>query len=44
MAQAGYRVVVLEKKPLEQVGQAIDIFHMDEVRFDQFGLPHPSGE
>jgi digeranylgeranylglycerophospholipid reductase len=44
MAQAGYQVVVLERTPLEQVGQAIDIFHMDEVRFDQFGLPHPSGE
>ena len=44
LAQAGYGVVVLEKQPLEQVGQRIDIFHMDEVRFDQFGLPHPSGE
>jgi flavin-dependent dehydrogenase len=44
LGQAGYRALVLEKQPLEQVGQRIDIFHMDEVRFDEFGLPHPTGE
>jgi digeranylgeranylglycerophospholipid reductase len=44
LAQAGLRVLVLEKQRLADVGQAIDIFHMDEVRFDQFGLPHPQGE
>ena len=44
LGQAGYRVIVLEKQPLEQIGQKIDIFHMDEVRFDEFGLPHPAGE
>jgi flavin-dependent dehydrogenase len=43
MCQAGYRVVVLEKQRLEDLGRSIGIFHMDEVRFDQFGLPHPSG-
>ncbi len=42
--QAGFRTVALERLALEQVGQAIDIFHMDEVRFDQFGLEHPSGD
>lgn len=36
LGQAGYRTIVLEKQPLEQVGQRIDIFHMDEVRFDEF--------
>ena len=44
LGQAGFRTVVLEKLALEEVGQAIDIFHMDEVRFDQFGLEHPSGD
>jgi electron-transferring-flavoprotein dehydrogenase len=44
MGQAGFQTIVLEKLQLDQVGQAIDIFHMDEVRFDQFGLEHPSGE
>ena len=44
LGQAGFRVIILEKLELGQVGQAIDIFHMDEVRFDEFGLEHPSGE
>ncbi len=44
LAQAGFQPLILEKRRLDQVGQEIDIFHMDEVRFDQFGLPHPSGE
>jgi digeranylgeranylglycerophospholipid reductase len=44
LAQAGLRPLVLERRRLDQVGQEIDIFHMDEVRFDQFGLPHPTAE
>jgi digeranylgeranylglycerophospholipid reductase len=44
LAQAGFRVLVLEKHRLADLGQEIDIFHMDEVRFDQFGLDHPQGE
>jgi digeranylgeranylglycerophospholipid reductase len=44
LAQAGLRVLVLEKQRLVDLGQEIDIFHMDEVRFDQFGLEHPQGE
>jgi digeranylgeranylglycerophospholipid reductase len=44
LAQAGLRVLVLEKRRLVDLGQEIDIFHMDEVRFDQFGLAHPEGE
>ena len=42
MCQAGYRVVVLERQRLEDLGRSIGIFHMDEVRFDEFGLPHPT--
>jgi len=44
MNQAGFQTVVLDRLALEQVGQTIDIFHMDEVRFDQFDLEHPSGD
>ena len=44
LGQAGFQAIVLEKLGLDQVGRAIDIFHMDEVRFDQFGLEHPSGD
>ena len=44
LGQAGFGTIVLERLGLNQVGQAIDIFHMDEVRFDQFGLEHPSGD
>ena len=42
LGQAGFRTIVLEKLLLDQVGQEIDVFHMDDVRFDQFGLDHPS--
>ncbi|MBU1878180.1 MAG: NAD(P)/FAD-dependent oxidoreductase, partial [Chloroflexi bacterium] len=44
LGQAGLRTIILEKQRLDQVGQDIDIFHMDEVRFDEFGLAHPSGD
>ena len=44
LGQAGFRTLILDKLALDQVGQVIDIFHMDEVRFDQFELEHPSGD
>ncbi|MGD9404323.1 MAG: NAD(P)-binding protein, partial [Anaerolineae bacterium] len=44
LGQAGFRTVILEKLALDQMGQAIDIFHMDEIRFDEFGLEYPSGD
>jgi digeranylgeranylglycerophospholipid reductase len=44
LGQAGFRTLVLEKQPLADLGQDIDIFHMDEVRFDQFGLARPAGD
>ncbi|MFC2015475.1 NAD(P)/FAD-dependent oxidoreductase [Chloroflexota bacterium] len=42
LCQAGFRTVVLEKEPLQELGRQIDIFHMDEVRFDEFDLPRPT--
>jgi electron-transferring-flavoprotein dehydrogenase len=44
LSQAGCSTVVLEKEPLVELGRQIDIFHMDEVRFDQFDLPHPTSD
>ena len=44
LSQAGFRTILLERDHLRDLGQTIDIFHMDEIRFDEFGLPHPSGE
>jgi len=44
LAQAGHRVLVLEKRALDELGQHIDIFHMDAVRFTEFGIPLPTGD
>jgi len=44
MAQAGFKTVVLEKQRLEELGTDIGIFHMDEIRFAQFGIPLPTGD
>jgi digeranylgeranylglycerophospholipid reductase len=44
LARAGLSTVVLEKRPLGVLGQHLDIFHMDEVRFEEFGIPVPTEE
>ncbi|HSR33328.1 MAG TPA: NAD(P)/FAD-dependent oxidoreductase [Anaerolineae bacterium] len=44
LSQAGFRPVVLEKRRLQELGRHIEIFHMDEVRFEEFGLAEPSGD
>ena len=44
LAQAGLRVLILEKRALDDLGQHIDIFHMDAVRFAQFDVPLPQGD
>jgi len=44
LAQAGFKTVVLEKRRLEELGTDIGIFHMDEIRFAQFGIPLPTGD
>ena len=44
LAQAGCRALVLEKRALADLGQHIDIFHMDAVRFAEFGIPLPEGD
>ncbi len=44
LSEAGFRTIVLEKKRLGNLGKDIDIFHMDEIRFDEFDIPHPTGD
>lgn len=44
LGQAGFRTLVLEKRRLEELGQHMGIFHMDEVRFEEFGVPLPTEE
>jgi flavin-dependent dehydrogenase len=44
LAEAGYQTLVLEKRALDELGQHIDIFHMDAVRFAEFGVPLPEGD
>ncbi len=44
LSEAGFRTIILEKRRLADLGKDIDIFHMDEVRFDEFDIPHPTGD
>ncbi|MHA1448938.1 MAG: NAD(P)/FAD-dependent oxidoreductase [Candidatus Hodarchaeales archaeon] len=44
MAQKGYKTTVIEKRKLGTLGEHIDIFHVDSIRFEQFGIPLPEGE
>lgn len=41
LALQGFQVLVLEARPLEQLGQNIEIFHMDQRAFGEFGIPEP---
>jgi len=44
LGKVGYKVLILEAKKLTHLGKHIEIFHMDQIRFDEFGIPHPTGE
>lgn len=44
LARQGISVAVLERQKQGEPGRHIGIFHMDEVRFPQFGLPLPEGD
>jgi digeranylgeranylglycerophospholipid reductase len=44
LGMAGFHAVVLEAGTLSSLGKHIGIFHMDKVRFDEFGVPHPTVE
>jgi flavin-dependent dehydrogenase len=42
LAEAGCDVQVLEARSLETTGAHIEVIHMDQIRFDEFGIPHPT--
>jgi len=42
LAEAGCDVQILEALPLDRVGSHIEVIHMDQVRFDEFEIPHPT--
>ncbi|NLD26472.1 MAG: NAD(P)/FAD-dependent oxidoreductase, partial [Acholeplasmataceae bacterium] len=41
LAEAGIKVLILEKLPKEKVGSKFDIFHILKPDFERFGLPYP---
>ena len=41
LAEAGCEVFLLEARPLEGLGAHIEVIHLDQVRFDEFAIPHP---
>jgi flavin-dependent dehydrogenase len=41
LASSGCRVLVLEKRPLASLGGHIEIVHLDQIRCDELGIPHP---
>lgn len=41
LSESGCDVHILEALPLDKVGDHIEVIHIDEVRFDEFEIPHP---
>ncbi len=41
MAKRGYSILIIEKDARDHVGKRLDIFHVDTIRFKQFGIPPP---
>ena len=41
MARRGYSVVIVERSERASVGKRLDVFHIDSVKFAEFGVPPP---
>jgi digeranylgeranylglycerophospholipid reductase len=41
VAKAGFKVLMIESRKLDQMGANIEIFHMDKRSFTEFGIPEP---
>jgi flavin-dependent dehydrogenase len=41
LAQSGCDVMLLEALPLKKVGAHIEVIHVDQIRFNEFEIPHP---
>lgn len=44
LAEAGHACLVLEKESLEDLGKRIGPFHIEEVGFERFAIPLPTGD
>ena len=44
LGEMGHRVYLIEKQKSGEPGSHIGIFHVDEIRFAQFGIPLPEGD
>ncbi|TAL35406.1 MAG: NAD(P)/FAD-dependent oxidoreductase [Spirochaetes bacterium] len=44
LAEKGRSVLIVEKKKRKTLGTNVGIFHVDEIRFQQFGIPLPKGK
>ncbi len=42
VARQGHSVILLERDERSQVGKRLDIFHIDSIRFRQFGIEEPA--
>ena len=40
-ARMGLSVIILEKDERERVGKRLDVFHIDSLKFEEFGVPVP---
>jgi len=43
MAKRGHSVLIAEKDERLRVGKRLDVFHVDSVKFAEFGIPPPEG-
>ncbi|HWQ46915.1 MAG TPA: NAD(P)/FAD-dependent oxidoreductase, partial [Longilinea sp.] len=41
IAKAGFKVIILEARALDLMGQNIEVIHMDQSAFAEFGVPEP---
>ncbi len=41
MARRGHSVVIAERNERQSVGKRLDVFHIDSVKFAEFGVPPP---
>ncbi len=41
LAREGFSIAVLDKDKRPEIGRRLDIFHLDSIRFAEFGVPEP---
>ncbi len=42
MAKKGHSVLIIDKEELEQVGQRLEVIHLDKEAFNKFNMPPPT--